>query len=738
VRRRRLRSLAFGLLVVALSSACTGPEPPSDARALPLAELAARARPFVETDQIDLGTAKARRRIGAGWGPDETSPAEGAFLWSVGRASWLEFDVVEPRPRRLLLRGWSFPFGDDPPQEVEVSVNGEVIGRRVLDLQPGSVQIEIPERRLHLGVNRLELRPRRTAKGEPIEYAAGWSRLRLTDRRRQEVTPPAFAEDDVLELPGRTGIEWVEELPPGTFLAWDGVESARGTRLVVEVESEGGRASAREVEPGAPGRLLLADPDGGHALTRWLAVAPGHGGRVRWKGVRLILPRQASSTASVATEAPPGGARPPNLIVYLIDTLRPDHLGCYGYGRPTSPRIDRFAAGAARWIEGRSQSSWTRPAVATLLTGLEPPTHGAQQSYDRLPDEVETIAERLSAAGWEAAMVTTNGNVAARFGFLQGWTMFDYLPERRRRPEHHVQSEEVHRWIVDWLDRRDADRPFLLFVHTTDPHDPYTPSEPFRSRLAPGVIDPSAGSRRRIEAASAAPPEEAAAMRADLMALYDAEIARNDASFGALLDELDRRGLAGSTAVWLTSDHGEEFLEHGGWTHGRTLYEEQLRIPMILRLPDGRGAGRTPLGPAEQIDIVPTLIELAGLPADPRLPGRSLLGDLADRPLARSADLDSFAWLSRNELAIRSVVRSQWKLVMHEVYDPAVGAPRQLFALASDPGERRSVLTERPLRAGWLAASLREAALRFAPIADRVSAELDAEAEANLRALGYL
>ncbi|MGH7337617.1 MAG: sulfatase, partial [Myxococcota bacterium] len=389
-----------------------------------------------------------------------------------------------------------------------------------------------------------------------------------------------------------------------------------------------------------------------------------------------------------ADPPPAAVAQPPNILVYLIDTLRADHLGCYGYPKPTSPAIDAFAERAVRFREARANASWTRPAVATILTGLYPITHQTQRTQDRLSDRFVTVAERLSAAGWQTAMVTTNANVARKFGFGQGFDHFDYFAERMRGPETHVRSSVAQRAALDWLDRRDPSRPFFVFVHTADPHDPYTPAPEFRRRFAADVEDRRIGSRTSMAQLESLPEAQASAQRRALISLYDGEVAQNDESFGKLLAELARRGLDRTTAVLLTSDHGEEFFEHGGWKHGQTLYEEQLRIPLVLSLPGGRGAGTVVADPVEQIDLAPTLLDLARLPIPRELPGRSLVPHVDGRSPARPGHV-FYAWLETHGRALAAATRSDWKLIENRAArDPLVKAPFELYSLGSDAEER--------------------------------------------------
>jgi arylsulfatase A-like enzyme len=736
---RRWRGPALALAVAALAG-CGRLErrEPLPESAIPLATLASSVRAWTETDELDIGAPSARSALWSGWGPDETT-GEMTFVWGLAPSSKLHLTVVEPRTRTLRMRGWAYPFGDDPPLEVELRVNGRTAGRRLLSARPGTLQIELEQALWRVGENELELVYSRADQrpGEPPR-AAGWDGLRFDDRVVESASPPALAANGTVVLPHRTALEWTLELPPGSFLAWDAVVRDGGARPMLSLREEGGERGLEGLSNRRQARLTPAA--GPHRLVSLTLAALGGGGTVRLEGARLHLPSLAAlpGGAPAPPASAPTAAAAPNVLVYLVDTLRADRLGCYGYARPTSPSIDRFARTAVLWREGRAQSSWTRPAVASIFTGLQPPTHRAQESFDRLPEEAVTLAERFATAGWQTAFISTNGNVSARVGFNQGWDEFRYLAERRRNREHHVQSAEVNDHVFDWLDRRDPSRPFLLVVHTSDPHDPYTPPERFRKLLAAEVTDAEVGSRSHISELLSRPADEALRSRSALSALYDAEIAANDESFGRLLAALDVRGIGERTAVLLLSDHGEEFFEHGGWTHGRNLYEEQLRIPFVLRLPGRVGAGQVHPGPAEQIDVVPTLLAVAGLAPDPELPGRNLLEDLRGAG-PRRGETQSLAWLKRNNLVQSSIARSQWKLIDNEnLGGDWSRPPLELYGLGNDAGESDNRALTAPLRRAWLEGLLAAARARFATGLAGEPVELDAELEANLRALGYL
>jgi arylsulfatase A-like enzyme len=241
-----------------------------------------------------------------------------------------------------------------------------------------------------------------------------------------------------------------------------------------------------------------------------------------------------------------------------------------------------------------------------------------------------------------------------------------------------------------------------------------------------------------ISAGRAEAPEGTAAAFADL---YDGEIAWNDHHFGRLIDRLRALDLYDPTLIVLLSDHGEEFFEHGGWEHGKTLYGEQLRIPLVVKLPRGEGAGRRIGSPADQVDVLPTILDYLGIEPPSPLDGRSLLPVVRDP--AASADratVPSFAYLRLEEKHVRSVVARGWKLIVDD--SPHLrGEARELYRLADEPGERRNLYRAGPLERGFLEQTLnaferdlRQGSRRF----EAAAAEIDHELRRRLEALGYV
>lgn len=735
------------LLVAGLALALTAcaPGPAADAERIDLAPLAATAAAIVETAGIDAGTPAGRPHLASGFGPDEGGDGS-TFAWGLGERSELRFDLVEPRPLRLRLRGWSYPFDDGGGQRVELWLGGRRIGEAALGAAPEMLVLELPAEALRAGENRLELRYARSATAGSgrarRDLAAAWDGFRL-EGVAGGAAPALDGAAGGIRLPWRTALELPLELPRGGHLLWEGVEGAGGAVEAALVRDGAAEAPFRPLA--ARGGRLRIEPSEAPVLLRLRALpatADGGGSGALLRGLALARPPVSppASPASDPGPAPPPASRRPNVIVYLVDTLRADHVGAYGYERPTTPALDAVAREGVVCAHARAQSSWTRPTVATILTGLSPFTHRTMDKLQRLPEEVEMLPERLAAAGYRTGYVTTNANVSGKFGFRQGSEMFAYLTDRRGGRPVKADSRRVNEVAVRWLEGLAAegnDAPFFLYLHTVDPHAPYLPEAPWRERFVPELDDAGLGLRRSLARLERAPGPPDERTMAQLLGLYDAEIAGNDEAFGELVAWLERRGLWDETLLLFVADHGEEFFEHGKTEHGRTLYEEQLRVPMVWKLPGGAGAGRRLETPVDQIDVAPTILEAAGLEVPAALPGRSLW-----RALAAGAPLEerpSTALLDRLSYAYESIYDRGFKLIRRTDRDLYRERPlEQLFALAGDPFERRDREAELPVRRALLESKLRAQRLALGPELAPSEAELDSELEETLRALGYI
>lgn len=531
-----------------------------------------------------------------------------------------------------------------------------------------------------------------------------------------------------IAIAGGARIDGYLEVNGRAAIGIDGIASrggAPGVEILAQVEGGSEKMLAR-LEPGAKAGAWEI-PGTGDRLVRWTLRATGDSGA--WAIVRRPVMRSRVPLPPIppktVTAASPSGKRP-NVLLFLIDTLRADRVGAYGSTRGLTPRIDALAAQGIVFERTTAASSWTRPSTATILTGLPPGAHGATRLDRRLPPAAQTLAEVLQAAGYRTGGFSANAHITEASGFAQGFDHFEFLDELAR-------GDALGRRALAWLEGSVAapDRgpaPFFLYVHAIDPHAPYEPPEDLRRRFAESVPSGS-GSLAKVEEIYRALDRrrpEARGLVAQMAPLYDAEIAGIDRSFGALLDEMDRRGHLAETLVVVISDHGEEFGEHGGLGHGKTLYREVLDVPWVIRLP-GQTAGRRIATPAAHLDVMPTILAALGLPS-----GAGLRG--LDRLAVEAREEARFSHLDYEGRQGGSVELGKWHLI--EPWSRKFSHAAKLFDLAKGQ-ETRDLAAENPVRTGYL-----RSLLRAEQLADRrrfaASAPIGAEEKKALEALGYL
>lgn len=397
-------------------------------------------------------------------------------------------------------------------------------------------------------------------------------------------------------------------------------------------------------------------------------------------------------------------ARP--VIMISIDSLRADHCTPYGYqpqfapGEKTTPFLERAAAEGARFAAASAPTSWTLPSHMSLLTGMSCNEHGVRNRDFRLEEGTETIASRFHAAGYATAGFFSAPFLHPAWGFGHGFDHYEgaapYLqgleavqaiadtgpgtlkPLHDASHEDHQCSERVVDAALRWLEEGQRyQRPFFLFLHLWDPHYDYVPPADYAARFHPGYTGGVDG-RNFIDPQRRYAPEEMDHIRA----LYDAEIRYTDDQIARLWERLEQWGLGKTAILSISSDHGDEFYEHGQKGHQKTLYEEVLHVPMVVRAPGLVAAGTVVDGSVALYDLAPTLLDLAGVPAwtdrsgkslrpllaDPRQPGHAVLLDLD-----MNDSLRLWGWREQDDKALWSPNRSQG-----EIYD-----------LRADPGEQR-------------------------------------------------
>ncbi len=422
------------------------------------------------------------------------------------------------------------------------------------------------------------------------------------------------------------------------------------------------------------------------------------------------------------------------MLVVSIDTLRADHLAVYGYERETAPSLTRLAREGARFENAYSQSSSTVPTHASLFTGRFPFQHGAYHVGLAVAEDELTLAELFSQAGYRTFAAASSIRFRGRTGFDQGFDVFERFDEL----EKNDRSAAVTTRVLDWVAAQDG--PWLGFVHYFDPHQPYAPPEPWRTRWHAGLARPRPeGTSDYLYFFDAPDKQVPADVLAYLRALYDAEIRFLDVELQRLFRSLAAEPEGPGTLVVVTSDHGEEFKEHGGLSHSRRLHEELVRVPLIFWWPGRISGGTVVSRPAQTVDVLPTLLELARIPRPEGLVGRS-----------RAAEILSSSHPPENRLAAEPVLaqigESRWALTAELdggrfKYVSRDDAPERLFDLATDPGERRDLLDERPDVVAKLRALAAEIGVGAASGSRATAPGLEPVSEAvreRLRELGYV
>jgi arylsulfatase A-like enzyme len=429
----------------------------------------------------------------------------------------------------------------------------------------------------------------------------------------------------------------------------------------------------------------------------------------------------------------------PNVLLVTVDSLRADHLSCYGYARSTSPNLSRLAAGGALFETVIAQAPWTLPSLASLHTSRLPAEVGAIHNDGRLAEPAITTAELFRAAGYATAAFTAGKYTEASRGFDQGFDVYENLDRA------HL-AAELNRLALEWLDRT-GKRPFFLWIHYFDVHADYSAPAPW-NRLFDGT--PPAPEVARIGNLMRVINGNATLGPGDLERIvtsYDREIAYADAMLGELWRGIERRGLAASTALAFGADHGEGFMEHGLLLHTLAVYDELVRVPLVLRLPGRVPAGRRVAAQVQNLDVQPTLLDLAGLHPAPGARGRSLLtllsgdGGAAAGPAPMHTDTSShephYAKLGQARPDLFDTFFAVRTEAAKLVYSVKKGRYR-LFELRADPGERRDVFAEKGAAYPELRRALDELrAYRPLPGMGASVEQTPRELE-QLRALGYV
>ena len=419
-----------------------------------------------------------------------------------------------------------------------------------------------------------------------------------------------------------------------------------------------------------------------------------------------------------------------NVLVICVDSLRADHLGCYGYERDPSPCINKVANDGVLFTNAISQAPWTKPSVASLFASMYMSVHNVWYGYKdtkdyaiscRMSDDIVTLAEILKIHGYETAGFGQKLHLHKEFGFKQG---FDLLNMRLGK------SANITNNMISWLHRRQPNK-FFLYIHYDDAHFPYNPPDKFKMYdVYKSNANVTGENFKSIRSGEIKLSKEDIN---HIIASYDGEIRCVDEKIGLLLKQLDGMGYGNNTLVIILADHGDEFMEHGGVAHGHTLYEELIRVPLIMKGPTiPKNVQIT--GLAQSIDIAPTILDILDLQPDKEMEGRSLVPLIFTGQEVHDAVYSERK--SYNGEFLRGIRSKKWKLIRD--FDTKQSL---LFDLENDPGEIANVRDQYPKIAAELELQLFEWLNRENAKVNKTqykgTVKIDEATKERLKSLGY-
>jgi arylsulfatase A-like enzyme len=733
-----------------------------------LAERAAVADRSCSGDVVLFGTPAAEPQLAEGFYRELATSGDG-YVWSKAEAELVLRWSPAPRVAVLDLA----PYHGVQDQAVRVLLNGAPVGSFRLNDARHRYRLTLPAERQRPGENRLRFEFDKTASPADLEpgnqdrrrLAAAFYSLAvapkadaaLDDLLRREAPRPFAVGDDggvpSLTLLGPSSLRYALRVPEAAELRFRPRvhRAARGsaTDIPFRVTLEARPGEERELwsrvlrggddDPAEVSVLLPGRP--GDVVRLGLHVGGGPDARFQWGD--FVGPRVLGRGAA----APPGTAIPrtdrrgddlrrslagSNVVLIILDAARADHFGCYGYGRRTTPEIDAIAADGVVFESAFTPAVYTLGAMSSLWTSQYPDRHHSEVSFSaQLPKDRLTLAQLLTAQGIKTAGFVANAVAGPRFGFDRGFEEFHEVYRTLGS-----RGDVFRKALPPWLEANRGRR-FFAYVHFREPHFPYDPEPPFDTLFGPdGPIGKAARrdmpfftdinqGRRR---ASAGEIEH-------LVRLYDGSLAFADQEVGALRRNLEALGLWDRTVVIIAADHGEALHEHGWIGHNVQLFEESVRIPLVVRFPTGKGPrGVRVKGLVELLDLAPTIADVLGVLGEGgsarEFQGRSLLPVLAGAP-ARSAVLLRTVW-DTPRYALRD---ESFKYF----YDTRTGEER-LVDLRADPQETGDVQGREALRTAYYRQELHHRVRRLSRPAEAAPAPstMTPEQCANLKALGYL
>ena len=690
-----------------------------------------------ESGAGDVGRRSPNRfglRLGDGW-----SAPDASGRWALGDRSTVLVHLAEPAARNLL-----FEYRSPGIDSITVSVNGVAVGQLPTEPTWHTQLLEVPDGMLTGGVNRVELLYAAGPQGFPLFADDGWRSVyfrTLGVIKSDEAPPPSELSGPLSRSAGTLTIGQSGTLlvpyPSDRALASVTVTMSGDARLWLPSEF-GLRYWAAGADDPEPPTAMARDSLGGVWGRTSASLTLPLDGRAG-PGCFLIDTDLASPDSPLrldlleAEESPPGisparerPAAAPDIVLIVLDAARADHVGAYGYMKPTTPNIDRLSEDSLVFQNVFATAPYTLSSMTTMLTGLSFVQHGVTGREHKLPATVTTLAEYLREAGYRTSCLSANPNNSVALGLEQGCGVFEEFWQNSRPPASLDPYRVSRRALDEFGDAAEA--PLFLMLHYMPPHEPYAPRSEFDVFGDDGYEGTFDGSWETIRSIDDGTLDPTRADLDELVSLYDGNLRTGDDAVSLVLGSLRQRARWNQTVVLVTSDHGEAFGEHGRMGHNTTVYDEMIHVPFVLRVPDDLlPAAVETASLASLADVTPTLLGLAGVEPRGRLYGKDLLAP------PRITGERRVVSRSGGTQAVYGYRTQRWKAILGR------GGEGELYDMATDPGEQADRYVEHPGTFACLDALLRlELSGAIEASAEAGEPELSKEELRTLRSLGYV
>ena len=706
-------------------------ERPKYAPFRPLLAESARAELDMQGLFVDFGTADQHKYTKGGWHTGwATSKNEKGTTFAPSDSRKSDVNVVVPpgaEVKEIIIRGRTPIEG----QVLTVYVDGDRVG----DGKLGSTwsTIRIPAKGLEPGLHGIDYV---FSKAGPVRADIDWMLLAHEAGAADPVVTPRVLTIGLDKRPMRALIEptarsysFFMEPPSDALLLFDyGSDKGATFKITAEVDGEGVKELWTAVGENHWQEATVDLSAYAGKATRLSLVTEGETGIAGWGEPEVML-------AKAPTPAMKDGKGPKNVILIVMDTNRADNFRAFNpKNKITTPSFDKFAANGLVFENAYNQENWTKPSVATTLTGTYPDTHQTKKDGSALPADMELISERLKSEGFATAGFVANGYVSDKFGFEKGWDIFkNYI--RLSKPSH---AEKVYGDSLAWIKETRDKSKYFLYIQTIDPHVEYRhkggATTQYYDGEYTGPLGQSVSAKEQVAFSKSTPnPNDVRWLKA----MYYGETTHHDTEMGKFFDELQGMGVLDDTLVIITNDHGEELGDHGKFGHGHSMYEELLRAPLVLHFPPLIRPSVLTGEVAENVDIAPTIVDVLGLKPMAKADGMSLVPLMKGEPVQRP-----YYALSEFIESRRSIRVGSWKMIW------APGLTVNVFHSEKDRGEmddlaKTALVARRMLEvhAGEAQAAF-DKKQRMQDIATKRQfkageADIDPETRKQLEALGY-